>query len=521
MDPSIIKVALKGADQDQSASQGVSGSIGKKTKGKKIFDLMGGAGSFASILRQKGVLFPGESGDETKEGAVGSGTGAINGKHRLEKELTGIKTGRGHLFRKGEKTAGAEAVSPDGKTPFEKDVKLAPEIPISKGTLQAATDGKILSGKLDKNSALKGEGRAAQENIVDLTQGLHGRKGDATQLQSAPEEENKLSLNGSTGKTAGKAKHSSGNAAPLEGKAGSAPGMLSAAGLKENDIAKKKVTGGTVAIVSADGKEDRGLDISKSLNAKAEDAGKVSQELKGHETLSSKNGAGRPEGVTGNDIFNDKAKVTGEAKQDYKNISFEGLQVDKSPDRGVEEIHTVKIDTSSWTSRTDLSGMNGTSNDAGTKINDDTIRPLYFRDVAEQIRDGASNMLKNGSNRIVITLEPPNLGTLNMDIRVQHDMVKMVLIADNQDVKQVLHSNFDQLKTALQDQGLKIDRLEVLVQDKSYDSNAGFQPGGGAMFEEGQGRRDNLKDDNSPLPASPSVRDETDETHTGMISLFA
>jgi flagellar hook-length control protein FliK len=134
--------------------------------------------------------------------------------------------------------------------------------------------------------------------------------------------------------------------------------------------------------------------------------------------------------------------------------------------------------------------------------------------------DDASNILKKGSGRIVITLEPPNLGTLNMDVRVQHDTVRMLLIADNHEVKQVLHSNLDQLKTALQGQGLNVDRFDVLVQERNFDGNPGFHPGGGALFEEGRGRRDNTKEDNHPSQMVPSGGNELNEPSLGSISLF-
>jgi flagellar hook-length control protein FliK len=134
--------------------------------------------------------------------------------------------------------------------------------------------------------------------------------------------------------------------------------------------------------------------------------------------------------------------------------------------------------------------------------------------------DGASNMLMKGASRIVITLEPPNLGTLNMDVRVQHDMVRMVLIADNNEVKQVLHANLDQLKTALQGQGLNIDRFDVLVHDRSYEGNQGFQPGGGALFDGGRGGRSDTKGDGLPSQMLPSGGNEINEPYLGIISLF-
>jgi flagellar hook-length control protein FliK len=146
--------------------------------------------------------------------------------------------------------------------------------------------------------------------------------------------------------------------------------------------------------------------------------------------------------------------------------------------------------------------------------------PVQFQDIMEQIEESAAKMLKKGPGRIVITLEPPNLGTLNVDVKVHNDMVRLVLIADNHEVKQVLQTNLDQLKTALQDQGLNMDRFDVLVQQRSSE-NPGFHQWGGALFGEGRGRRENTNEDTTPPPPLPVHSEDVDEPHLGIISLFA
>ena len=66
MDSSIPQVTLKGSTSDQPAGQGLS-SVKKRGKGNGspagLVDLIGGPGSFASLLSKKG--------DGEKEGAVG------------------------------------------------------------------------------------------------------------------------------------------------------------------------------------------------------------------------------------------------------------------------------------------------------------------------------------------------------------------------------------------------------------------------------------------------------------------
>ena len=183
-------------------------------------------------------------------------------------------------------------------------------------------------------------------------------------------------------------------------------------------------------------------------------------------------------------------------------------------------MQTGKAGSSPSTAQTYFSMVNGVWNDAVTSTNDRTGATLSFQEVAGQIIDGASNLLMKGSSRIVITLEPPNLGTLNMDIRVQHDMVRMSLVADNYEVKQVLNSNLDQLKTALQGQGLNIDRFDVLVNERSHDGNQGFQQGGGALFDGGRGRRDDTQSGSLLPQMLPSGGKELNEPYSGIISLF-
>jgi flagellar hook-length control protein FliK len=204
----------------------------------------------------------------------------------------------------------------------------------------------------------------------------------------------------------------------------------------------------------------------------------------------------------------------------YKNLSTTGLKSERYLESAANDKQTGKTGSSPSAGQTDFSMANGVWNDARTSVNDKTAAPVSFQEVAGQIIDGASNMLMKGSSRIVITLEPPNLGTLNVDVRVQHDMVRMALIADNHEVKQVLHANLDQLKTALQGQGLNIDRFDVLVSERSYDGNQGFQPGGGTLFDGGRETRDDTKDDR-PLPQMlPSAGNEINEPSLGIISLF-
>ncbi|MGZ6235694.1 MAG: flagellar hook-length control protein FliK [Syntrophales bacterium] len=262
-------------------------------------------------------------------------------------------------------------------------------------------------------------------------------------------------------------------------------------------------------------------DLSKGSDIKGSTYSRISQDPKRREMQSMKDG-----NQYSADVVKDNAtsirqiQTESEKTENYKNISMISLKSERSLPSGADDMQTGKTSSSLSTAQTDFSMVNGVWNDARTGVNDRIVAPVIFQEVAGQIMDGTSNMLMKGASRIVITLEPPNLGTLNMDVRVQHDMVRMVLTADNHEVKQVLNANLDQLKTALQGQGLNIDRFDVLVNERSYNGSQGFQPGGGALFEGGQGRRDDAKDDSLQPQMLSSGGKEINESSLGIISLF-
>jgi flagellar hook-length control protein FliK len=524
MNPSITQLILSDGNHDQSAAQGVSNTkktINGKQKITGLFDLIGGAGSFASIMKQKGIFFSIEKGNSESDGSISCQTSAA-GKNAVKRELHGTKYGQGYLSLK-EENDRIDSIPLGDQKSQEKDMKHDIGVLSSKVMADIKTKGDIPVGRWDKSKIImEKESIDKEDNKVNLPDGSPKNDIDAGQIKSALEKDNKISLKKIVGGLDRVQKPPSDEATQAEGKAVRDSGVLSAGGFKVNNSIRKDELGVMRAPSSGDGEEDHqagDLDLSKASDIKGVKVNKVSSNTKEHEVLL-KSDSPKPEVARENPISSNQLKAMSENAQGYKSDFAEGLKLERSVERGNNETITVKTDTSLWTAQADYPVTKGNDSSSWTNNNGDIVAPLRFQDVADQIMDDASNILKKGSGRIVITLEPPNLGTLNMDVRVQHDTVRMLLIADNHEVKQVLHSNLDQLKTALQGQGLNVDRFDVLVQERNYDGNPGFQPGGGALFEEGRGRRDNTKEDNHPSQMVPSGGNELNEPSLGSISLF-
>jgi len=80
-----------------------------------------------------------------------------------------------------------------------------------------------------------------------------------------------------------------------------------------------------------------------------------------------------------------------------------------------------------------------------------------------QIVQKAVLHLNNGQNEIRIDLKPEFLGQLRMQIITESHQVTVKIIAESHFVKDLIENNFFQLKQDLQNQGLKVDQLEVSV----------------------------------------------------------
>ena len=146
------------------------------------------------------------------------------------------------------------------------------------------------------------------------------------------------------------------------------------------------------------------------------------------------------------------------------------------------------------------------------------------RALINQIADGAKM-----SGRVRIALNPPSLGTLEMDVLVRDNKVHVILQVENNDVRQILQSNLESLKSSLRNQGLVADTINVSVQEKSDGANHGADYRSGqseTLFKESKNREGNEEDQRGgqdSLNHDPiSLEKENQYVQSdGCISLFA
>jgi len=126
--------------------------------------------------------------------------------------------------------------------------------------------------------------------------------------------------------------------------------------------------------------------------------------------------------------------------------------------------------------------------------------------IINQIANKMTVRTNGAQNEVHIKLDPPSLGTVRMKIITSGDTVRTVIVAENQAVKQVIENNFNQLRDAMGEQGLKLGSFTVTVGGESGHQH----PSGESLDEE----------NNTSLFEKTASNDTDENLGTGMTSLF-
>lgn len=109
------------------------------------------------------------------------------------------------------------------------------------------------------------------------------------------------------------------------------------------------------------------------------------------------------------------------------------------------------------------------------------------QEIMDQILDYMKVSVKPGLTNLEMQLHPESLGTLHIQISNKEGAVTAQFIAQNESVKAALESQVMELKENLEQQGVKVEAVEVTIAEYSLDRNP---DGNEASSEQGkQGKR--------------------------------
>ena len=108
------------------------------------------------------------------------------------------------------------------------------------------------------------------------------------------------------------------------------------------------------------------------------------------------------------------------------------------------------------------------------------VREADTQDIMKQIMDYMRVQIKSDVSSLEMQLHPENLGTLQIHVAAKGGVLTANFVAQNEAVKAALESQMVQLKESFEEQGVKVEAIEVTVQTHEFEQN----------LEQGRGRQD-------------------------------
>lgn len=128
-----------------------------------------------------------------------------------------------------------------------------------------------------------------------------------------------------------------------------------------------------------------------------------------------------------------------------------------------------------------------------TEIIGDETTAVDGADIVRQIIDAVKVTAGNDFTSMEIALNPENLGKINLTVVARNGSVTAQLVAENETVKRAIEAQLTVLKNNFEQQGIKVDAVEVTVASHSFENNTGLAKGNQENQQNGQSRRRNLK----------------------------
>lgn len=124
------------------------------------------------------------------------------------------------------------------------------------------------------------------------------------------------------------------------------------------------------------------------------------------------------------------------------------------------------------------------------------------RQIMDQVMDYMKIQLQPEVSNLEMQLHPASLGTLQIQVEVRGEAVTAKFIAENETVKAALETQMVELKEQFQQQGMKVDAVEVSVQTQTFEQS----------FEQGRQAQQAAENENRPRPRRLNLSELSSES---------
>lgn len=113
-------------------------------------------------------------------------------------------------------------------------------------------------------------------------------------------------------------------------------------------------------------------------------------------------------------------------------------------------------------------------------------RTADTQDIMDQIMNYMKIQVKADMTQMQLQLHPASLGTVNINIASKAGVITAQFLTQNEAVKSVLESQIVQLKSSFEEQGIKVEAVEVTVESHAFERNLNGEGNGKQQPQEGK-----------------------------------
>lgn len=140
------------------------------------------------------------------------------------------------------------------------------------------------------------------------------------------------------------------------------------------------------------------------------------------------------------------------------------------------------------------------------------------QDIMNQIMNYMKIQVKTDMTQMQIQLHPASLGTVNVNIASKEGVITAQFLTQNETVKAVIESQIVQLKNNFEEQGIKVEAVEVTVASHAFERNLSGEGNSRQQSQDGKKKGTRKLNLNELNPEEEAKMDEAEQIAVAMMS---
>jgi flagellar hook-length control protein FliK len=196
---------------------------------------------------------------------------------------------------------------------------------------------------------------------------------------------------------------------------------------------------------------------------------------------------------------NDKANSTADIASPTNNSNFIGEA--RATQEAYDRIDQQSSDVVSLTGSAEVSQSQKTN----TQLHQETIS-IFRRDFAEAVKDKVMLIISQKLQQFDITLDPPELGNVQVRVNLQGEQATVNFVVQNQPAKEAFEQNMHKLRDMLAEQGVDVGDANVEQQSQQSGSDGNTENNQGHFSQNTADASDVIEHSLSARMSDPSTK---------------